>query len=811
MKPVSVIMIAYNAEKTLDRAMKSVINQTMRDIEIICVDDCSTDRTLEILNGYAENDPRITVLHHEKNMGSFAARYTGIMYASGEYTLVIDPDDELVENACEYLVAEIKRQDVDVLQFGVIVKNDPEHPSSQSIIDDMKKRMRIPDKKLIKDELRPGELLDLCFTRYLIPFNVWNKIYRTTLLQKAVEQYSGERILMADDLLTVFMLFCYIKSYGITNHSFYIYYVGGGMSTAMEKLDESKMQRIAEEYQVYTLLKKWTKRTNVAASLLVPALKQVHTMVSDAIFWYFIHETSPDRANLFHKHLCKYYPQKEFVTDIVRYSFCDHRCDPIEVIKRLKGYPAFCDYDCKGSKRTVAMYYNRLYNGGIERVLSMLTPILMSNDYKVVIITQERENEKDYSLPENTVRVCLRSRATNSMERMKEFREIISTYGIDVMIYHPWIGDTLMLDALAIKSMSIPLILYTHSRATLPFEWGWARYHDQKAIYGLFDKVLALTEVDYAWWSALGFDTIQVVNPPTFSIKDTHVSKLNTKNCVWVGRLNKVEKQYLEAFEIAKIVHNAIPDFRMNVIGTTESAEELAEIADYIQRNDMGNYILFYGFQEDVRPFYEKASVYLSTSSVEGFGLTYIESKIFGLPMVAFDLPNIDFLRNPKGAFVVKQRDTEAAANHIIEILSNDELRNEMGKQARRDVEGLYSHDLGVIWKGIIEDAFKPRKQDSLLSLKTPLEAAVNCAMDSIVKGISTIAPVYYGGNNSTAEYDDLMEKHKELWAQFEESAQAGKDAWERFEQANALLNSKSYKLGRMLTWPVRKIKSLLL
>lgn len=93
MPKVSVIVPCYNMEKYVERCLDSLQKQLMEDIEIICIDDKSSDNTLEILNARAESDPRIRVIVQEKNMGVAVARNTGIENATGEYIGFVDADD----------------------------------------------------------------------------------------------------------------------------------------------------------------------------------------------------------------------------------------------------------------------------------------------------------------------------------------------------------------------------------------------------------------------------------------------------------------------------------------------------------------------------------------------------------------------------------------------------------------------------------------------------------------------------------------------------------------------------------------------
>lgn len=90
---VSIIIPVYNAEKFLDTCLKSVINQTMRDIEIICIDDSSTDGSYDILQRYASQDTRFILLHNDVNKGQSNARNRALKIAKGEYIQYVDADD----------------------------------------------------------------------------------------------------------------------------------------------------------------------------------------------------------------------------------------------------------------------------------------------------------------------------------------------------------------------------------------------------------------------------------------------------------------------------------------------------------------------------------------------------------------------------------------------------------------------------------------------------------------------------------------------------------------------------------------------
>ena len=112
----SIIVPVYNREKLLERSIGSLINQTFKDIEIICVDDGSTDNSLQKLLDYQKIDNRIKVIH-QKNGGVSRARNTGLANATGKYIMFLDSDDEYMPNTCEKCFERINRDNADIISF----------------------------------------------------------------------------------------------------------------------------------------------------------------------------------------------------------------------------------------------------------------------------------------------------------------------------------------------------------------------------------------------------------------------------------------------------------------------------------------------------------------------------------------------------------------------------------------------------------------------------------------------------------------------------------------------------------------------
>jgi glycosyltransferase involved in cell wall biosynthesis len=119
MKPiVSVIVPIYKTEKYLEKCLESIINQTLHEIEIICVDDCSPDRSATIVEEYSRRDNRISLIKHTENLGLGGARNTAIRASRADYIASVDSDDFILPTMIEKLWSATENGLYDVVVCG---------------------------------------------------------------------------------------------------------------------------------------------------------------------------------------------------------------------------------------------------------------------------------------------------------------------------------------------------------------------------------------------------------------------------------------------------------------------------------------------------------------------------------------------------------------------------------------------------------------------------------------------------------------------------------------------------------------------
>ncbi len=129
---VSIVISAYNVEQYIEKCLQSIIAQSYRNLEIICVDDCSTDNTLNILKQFKSLDSRIKIVCHPSNLGLSESRNSGIKSASGELISFIDGDDEIKSNTFEKIIPHFNNKSVDVVWFGIEIIYEAQHQLKKS-------------------------------------------------------------------------------------------------------------------------------------------------------------------------------------------------------------------------------------------------------------------------------------------------------------------------------------------------------------------------------------------------------------------------------------------------------------------------------------------------------------------------------------------------------------------------------------------------------------------------------------------------------------------------------------------------------
>lgn len=214
---VAVIIPAYNAEKSLNRTVQSLLSQTLKEIEIWIVNDGSLDKTGDIANTLAQEDSRIHVIHQE-NKGCYMARLAALRQIKTPYFGFVDADDTIEPNMYEEMLSFAEAHNLDIVECTVVgeVKNNGVNEVYQTR-DDIYKKVIYP---LLIEGSAGGAF-------------VWNKLYRH---QYDFSAFKEIPILMFEDLVFNLQFFLPVESFGRLHMSLYHYDVNEGSSVKNWKL-----------------------------------------------------------------------------------------------------------------------------------------------------------------------------------------------------------------------------------------------------------------------------------------------------------------------------------------------------------------------------------------------------------------------------------------------------------------------------------------------------------------------------------------------------------------------------------------------
>lgn len=203
MTTVSIIIPVYNVERYVEKCILSVLNQTYKKIELIIVNDGSTDNSENIIKNIIKNKQNVKLVNQE-NMGLSEARNTGINIANGEYIFLLDSDDYIECDVISTLINRAEKDNLDIVigKYNVIYENNKKVKSSTEFLDENKILNNI-------------ESIEELFVSGKFHFHAWGKLYRRTLFNNI--KYPKGRYY--EDIATTYKLFFYAKRISFVNIS----------------------------------------------------------------------------------------------------------------------------------------------------------------------------------------------------------------------------------------------------------------------------------------------------------------------------------------------------------------------------------------------------------------------------------------------------------------------------------------------------------------------------------------------------------------------------------------------------------------
>ena len=770
MNLISIIIPVYNAQKTISRAIDSVLAQTYPNIELIIVDDASTDQTATIVRQYESRFANIRMVQHTNNKQLLEARRTGVVHAKGKYILFLDADDEIDPNVC-LQCEEYMRKDFDIIQFGIKLKYSTPISKDQA-------RRDYSFFKFNAATLHSDNITHFTFRDRLASWNICGKLFKRSILSEAFKNITQTRIFLAEDACLYFIASTIADTYiGIPTILGYVYYIDIGDSSASEKLFTLKQfKQSCATLDADKLIYKYLK-TSSLLNRFHEDYESLHRTFLLAIAGRILDMMKEEDVPAAFDYFSNICPAEEVTASITEIGW-DRQA---EIFRKIGNSSAL--QTSKRSIHTIGVYYCGISTGGAERVTCDLIHLWASMGYQVIIFTDWPPKDDEYSLPSSVARVvlpnCWDATNTNYYKRSKVLCTALSEYHIDIMVYAMWTSNILAWDMLSCKLSDVPFVIHTHNTIRTMLGEADPKTFDLSIVYRYADGIVTLSKTDQLFWSRTNPRTWLTVNPPTFSPSNDDRSSLDSSQILWVGRLSK-EKQPEEAIRIFSELYKTNPETSLVMVGPG-SEQTFSNLHDLCRKLGVEERVTFTGRKADIRPLLKNATIFLMTSSYEGYPLALAEAKSFGLPSVIYSMPYLTLAAPGTGVVQVERGNHIAAAEAIQELLYNVKLRTQLSQEAFEQAEQLASFRFDLLWNNIFHDV-------SLGSIQRSGYEADDLLNDTLLEAENNSLQLAIAKTRTECKEHNLVELENSIIE---------------------LKQTYTYRIGLVVTWIPRKIKIL--
>lgn len=689
---ISIVIPVYNDEDTIAHTLESCLSQSLSDIEIICVNDGSTDGTAAILSDFAKQDDRIRVITHDRTRTAFQARRTGVLHAQGTYIMFVDGDDELAPQACEMVYRVSLIDQPDIIHFGSTITN----PSG--------KRMKFEaGLQPTKTALQGSAIFDEFFGPQRSDFQgqVWSRAYHRVLAQSAFGRQPEDReIPRANDTCMTVILLALARSYRSITDRLYHYCFGRGVSTGRE-IDLATYEVVLKSKLSYEVIAEFLNENPIAGHDTQALLFRFrrHFIVNSINYLFRLADPNGNALN----RLFDLWPSEEVIEGLQKKL----GTSPEDLLPTLRDFRR----EATGSLskiKTIGLYIDALGFGGVQRVVALQARLFAEAGYSVVIVTGNRTDTFPYPVPESVrIRVipadpepAFRNRTGHLLRGIKE---IVREERIDVLVNHSNYREDILFFSLGLSVLPVKTIFTVHNfclRFLMEFDKRLAIFGPALALY---DVVTVLSPTDQLFWRNAGVGNVLVVpNPIEEVIRSADLEEktrgkedtiFQPVDVVWVGRLQENTKCVSEVVRVLAEVQKTRPGTSLRIVGPEHDKGIRSRLAKLAMDLGVGELVEICPETDQPLSALESASVVVQTSSVEGFAYSLVEAVAVRRPVVMYSLPYLTVPQGNPAIFEVPWGRRDLCAKQIVALLDDDQLRMDVGNQGHDDLKERFSDD----------------------------------------------------------------------------------------------------------------------
>lgn len=402
-------------------------------------------------------------------------------------------------------------------------------------------------------------------------------------------------------------------------------------------------------------------------------------------------------------------PKKEDILSLLKELNLYFKKQPLETVDFLLDY---FPQEKINNIKVIAVFYTRLFDGGVERVISRQLPMFIKLGYKVVLITEQINPELEFPIPSEVQRVIIPRKVENG--RLSKLLSVFQQFDVDLLITHASSGQMLLWDILATRLFKRQAIVCKHEVVgfDLMIDLNQKRLTNfllEPKILKLANAVVVLSGIDRGYLRCFDVNAFFIPNPPSFSLNKTFARASNKNNTVvWIGRLDESTKNYKTALEIMKRLANQRKSIKCLLVGPPSDPESEKYVLNFIKRNNLEDRVKWIKRSRDIERILLQSDIHLITSSVESFSMVIVESKIYGLPLILSGLEHIEILKEGGGFVSCSQGDRNQIVNTILELMDDDITYSRLSYQATESIKDFYhKNDVEKGWSDLLHGVSK--------------------------------------------------------------------------------------------------------
>jgi len=697
---VSIVVPVHNDAETIAASLRTCLAQSIHDIEVICVDDASTDETPEIIDRLARDDSRIRLIRHETNLSALNARRSGVRAASADHVLFVDGDDELARDAVERTLEVAAVTGADLVQFGVTVVDRHGHVGGS-----YERRLQPRHRSLDGRDV----MLGLFPPGVPAQGQLWRYLFRTDLLRTAYDHIPEDLVLRrVNDLPLMFVVAALAQRVASIDEHLYCYHLGrGGSGHRVDTLERAEFYASA----IDSVDGIRGAVESIAASAPEPsALLDAYTDVRLWIIGYVCTQLlDTGERNLRDDAVALLRARtddRELLTAAGRYS-------PRSLIALMGSvaHEPIGDRDV----RSVLLATSTFRTGGVSAVIAAQARILRDAGFTVTVVARNAGSDRR-ATPAGVELVELAGGGI--LQRMDAWREILVARKVDVVIDHQVLYTRYWPEfAVATRALGAATVGWIHNFVGRPLYDGDDRLAIIERHAPLLAHVVTLSPLDVSYLKLRGVPHSSFApNPPSDLLlqadplraprqRPSHPFRL-----IWWGRLEERTKRVSELLNVAVSLQAQKTPFTMTVIGPDWDDMTVAKFNGLARRRGLSASVRAVGARQGDALLTEidRADAFVSTSIIEGYQLTIAEAQSRGLPVFMYELPWLLLTQHNSGIASAAQGEAEALARMISRVSSDPAEYERMSGCSIAAAGRAHNYDFAAIYRGIVTGQIDP-------------------------------------------------------------------------------------------------------